>query len=682
MFSAKPRIIRPVSQPVRVAAGASAVALMMLATLASIAWAQDPPALPADPSNLSLEELLDAEVVYAASRYDQKASEAPAVVTIVGAEDIRRHGWRTLAEVLGAVRGAYTTSDRNYTYATFRGFGRLGDYNTHVLVMVDGHPLNENVGDSSYLEDAFPVELDLVERIEIIRGPSSSIYGTSAFFGVINVVTHAAKALPGTSINVTGSSFDGRSGNVIKAGLRRSVSWVASAAAREVAGADLYYPAYDDGTPGAGIARNSDDEESQRLFGRVDWNNFAVEAVHNKRQKGIPTGSFGTIFADPRSRTWDERDFVQLRHVSRWGKATTATSRLAYDRYHYDGHYVYDYGAPGAPDPQVYSDYWFGTWITGATQIVRGFDKGGSLLAGAELRRNIHQDQGAYDPLGTILDDRRSSTSWAAYGSYEQPVGSKLILNLGMRHDRRSSFGGTTSPRLAVIVTADEKTTMKLLYGRAFRAPNAYELYYQGGSNKAALSLAPEVIQTYDIVVDRVLWSGVVGTLSLYHYEVDDLINLEIDPFDGLLVYRNSGRASGRGVETELRGRLAGGLSWTASYAWQRARDKATDVLLPNSPQYLAKVLLSCPVLKDRVNLATDWSYISARATESGVPIDGALVGNLAMRWTLAQDKAELLLRIGNLADEAYADPGGPEHLQNEIPRDGRTWQLKVTVTP
>ena len=87
-----------------------------------------------------LEQLLEIEVekVYSASRFEQNVTEAPASVSIVTADDIKKSGYRTLAEILNSVQGFYVSNDRNYSYLGVRGFSRPGDYNTRVLLMIDG----------------------------------------------------------------------------------------------------------------------------------------------------------------------------------------------------------------------------------------------------------------------------------------------------------------------------------------------------------------------------------------------------------------------------------------------------------------------------------------------------------------------------------------------------------------
>src|SRR6185295_4844201 len=116
---------------------------------------------------------------------------------IVTADEIKKFGHRTLAEVLRSVRGIYVTYDRNYANFGIRGFDRPGDFNTRVLLLVDGHRMNDNLYDSALLGSEATLDLDLIDRVEVIRGPSSSIYGNSAFFGVINIITRRGGQIDG-----------------------------------------------------------------------------------------------------------------------------------------------------------------------------------------------------------------------------------------------------------------------------------------------------------------------------------------------------------------------------------------------------------------------------------------------------------------------------------------------------
>lgn len=147
-------------------------------------------------ADLPMEQLLSMQV-YSASKFTQSLSEAPTVASIITAEDIRSFGWRTLGEALASVRGLYVTSDRNYAYLGARGFLRPGDYNTRFLLLIDGYRVNDAVYDQAPIGSDFPLDLELVERIEYVPGAGSSMYGSNAFFGVINVITRSGRSLSG-----------------------------------------------------------------------------------------------------------------------------------------------------------------------------------------------------------------------------------------------------------------------------------------------------------------------------------------------------------------------------------------------------------------------------------------------------------------------------------------------------
>src|ERR1043166_3954738 len=138
-----------------------------------------------DLTELSLEALgnIDVPTVYAASKVEQKTTEAPSSITIVTADEIKRFGHRTLVDVLQSVQGFNVSYDRNYAFLGARGVS-LGDFNSRVLLLVDGHRVNDNLTDGAFIETAFILDIDLVDRVEIIRGPGSVLYGNNAFFGV------------------------------------------------------------------------------------------------------------------------------------------------------------------------------------------------------------------------------------------------------------------------------------------------------------------------------------------------------------------------------------------------------------------------------------------------------------------------------------------------------------------
>jgi len=231
--------------------------MSLLALLLAVPLAAPQESSDSDLMSLSLEDLAHVKV-YSASRHLEDARQAPSAVTIITAQDIRRYGWRTLADALRSLRGFYTAYDRQYAYLGVRGFLRPGDYNSRILVLINGHRVNENVYDSAPLGTEFPLDLDLIDRIEVVRGPGSSLFGTNAVFGVINVITRPSTE---TAVEVSGetSSFLGRRGRLTASGQKGRLSGIVSGTfLRNPGESDLFFPEFASPETNNGFAHNVD----------------------------------------------------------------------------------------------------------------------------------------------------------------------------------------------------------------------------------------------------------------------------------------------------------------------------------------------------------------------------------------------------------------------------------------
>ncbi|MDD2801890.1 MAG: TonB-dependent receptor plug domain-containing protein, partial [Methylococcales bacterium] len=198
-----------------------------------------------DLTNLSIEELLNVEVI-SSSRLGQKTNQAPTSVSILTASDIRTFGWRTLADALNGMRGLFTANDRNYSFLGVRGFEK-NDYNSRVLMMIDGLRMNENIYDTGNIAQEFMLDIDLVERIEYIPGSGSTIYGANAFLGFINVITKKGKAINGAQLAGEAGSFDTYKGRVSYGKQFDNGTDILFSASHYDSGGveNLYFPAHD-----------------------------------------------------------------------------------------------------------------------------------------------------------------------------------------------------------------------------------------------------------------------------------------------------------------------------------------------------------------------------------------------------------------------------------------------------
>jgi iron complex outermembrane receptor protein len=638
-----------------------------------------PPAAGADAAAASAgEEMIlfqELPSVFGASKYEQKPSEAPASISIVTADEIQKYGYRTLSEVLRSVRGMFTTYDRNYSYIGVRGFNRPGDYDTRVLLLLDGHRLNDNIYDQAAIGTESTIDLETIERIEIIRGPSSSLYGTNAFLAVINVITKSGRDLKGREISGAGGSFStGQARAAYGARLDNGLEMYLSGTFSDSAGQDLFYPEYDSPATNNGWARDADGDRFRRAFTKLEWGSARVVAGYSSRTKQVPTASYGTLFNDARERTVDERAFVDLRYEREVGRSSRLIGTGSYDGYWYKGTYPY---------PTSFSkDYGYGEWWTGEVQSITTLHERHKLIGGAEIRYSSRQDQGYFDadPYFLYFKDRRQSSIWALYLQDEFRVRDNLILNVGLRHDDYDTFGGTTNPRLGLIYAVRDATTLKFLYGRAFRAPNVYELYYDDGgfSQKANPNLRSETIRTLEVAFEHTFGSRLRGAASVYRYGITNLVTLGTDPLDGLDVFNNVERARAEGVELEVEGAFARFLEGRVSYALQRSEDASTGQTLTNSPRHLAKVNISVPFLAEKLVAALEIQYTSSRETLLGGRTGGFGVANVTLLSRARKKGPSLSLSIFNLFDKKYGDPGGAEHLQTVIPQDGRSFRAQV----
>ena len=256
--------------------------------------------------------------------------------------------------------------------------------------------------------------------------------------------------------------------------------------------------------------------------------------------------------------------------------------------------------------------------------------------------------------------------------------GDNLLLNAGGRYDHYDSFGGTFNPRLALIYNLP-KTSIKLLYGEAFRAPNAFEQYYVSSvAYKANPGLKPENIKTYELVVEKYIGSHLRGVATGYYYTIDGLISQTTDPNDGRLVFQNLQSIEAKGFELDLDGKWAFGLEGRLGYALQETHDRDTGKSLTNSPSNMVKFNLSVPLFQEKLFVSLETRYLSGRKTLANKSTGDYTVTNLTLFSQNLIKNAEISGSIYNLFDEHYGDPGAGEHRQDIIAQDGRTFWLKL----
>jgi hypothetical protein len=191
--------------------------------------------------------------------------------------------------------------------------------------------------------------------------------------------------------------------------------------------------------------------------------------------------------------------------------------------------------------------------------------------------------------MGRSFSDSRTSTVFSFYAQDEIHLRQDLILNLGLRYDHYSLFGGTTNPRAALIYNPWEKTTFKFLYGQSFRAPNLFELFYNAPGNEANPFLRPETVKTMELVWEQYFHNHFRITASGFYYPIRRLINQQVDPANGNVLFANAGSLDLRGLDFALSRSLPGGLEGTVSYSWQDPTNTSTRMAVTNAPKHLVQ---------------------------------------------------------------------------------------------
>ncbi|WP_240359618.1 TonB-dependent receptor domain-containing protein [Pyxidicoccus trucidator] len=614
--------------------------------------------------------------VRAASKSLVSVDDAPASTTVLTQEELRAFGWRNLAEALSGVRGIFLTDDRTYTYLGVRGFSPPGDLNTRVLILWDGHSMNDVWAGQGYAAHDLSVDLQEVERIEVVRGPGSALYGTGAFFAVINVVpreslgddknlevTGAVGALGTTRAHATAAWRDGD----------RSV--LVSAAAMTATGADT--TRLGEGGP---LITGMDAERALTGSLTARMGNFSLHTQLNVRGKDLPTAPYGTVPGVEGTTVEDLRAFAEARYERAFSENFSLSVRGAFDLSRYEGTYVYPEEDGGPSTEGGAAD-----WATAEVRAQLGLFEGNRFTVGVEGQAQLRVRQTANDvPLAT-----QARTLVSVYLLDEWRLHPRLSLSAGLRLDKYVDLDTTPiTPRLALIARPYDAGLTKLVAGRAFRAPNVYELYYEDNiSQAAARELEPETITTFELEHSHDLTDELRLTVAGYHNRISSLVQLQTEATPSgdcgtvacLRFANNDGTTLAWGAEAGVHWQPGRWLLVDVSYSYVTLRDASEEVAAA-APAHLVSGRLMMPVGGGDMRLATQATYQSARSTGPG----GAESGEaLLIGFGLSGDYGPLRYFAGvqNLLDARYTLPVSDENSIAPVPQYGRTFTLQLTGT-
>lgn len=645
----------------------------------------------------------------------QPVNRAPAIATVITAGDIEALGARSMEDVLALVPGLHVSRSFYFNNPVYTFRGIHSQYNPQVLVLLNDLPLtNIFLGDRGAAWRSVPVEV--ISRIEVIRGPGSALYGADALAGVINIITKSPEELKGTRVFAAYGSYDTNDVTATKAGELGAFQYSVFLNAGRTEGADSTIRADQQtaldsmfGTS-ASLAPGPANLGLRAFEAGVDlrWQDFTLRAGY-RRRSDIGT-AYGVANAlDPKGVGKIERYSIDLG----WRNATLFNNWDLAARLNYDD--ISELASlrlfpPGAfgnafPDGMVGEpDKWERHVGVSGSATYAGFADH-RLRFGAGYRKDdLYRVEESKNytfivvpglgtvpvPLGSLVDvsdtnpfiQPHSRIVRYAYVQDEWSLAPDWVLTAGVRHDRFSDFGGTTNPRAALVWEAAYNVTAKLMYGRAFRPPSFVELY---NINNPVVNgnpdLKPETIETREAAV---VWQP-AHSLQLganaYAFTMRDILRFvpNADPSSGNTA-ENVGKLKGQGVELEFAWDVTRQLRLSGNYAHQRTWDPDTGEDPGNAP-------------RNRAYLRTDWrfvpgwslntqaNWVADRRREPGDargPIQDYTMVDMALRTEAPGRQWSLTLAVRNLFDVDAREPSpAPGLIPDDFPLPGRRFDLQ-----
>ena len=643
------------------------------------------------------------DVVVGAAKREQSLGNVASAVTVISGDRIRRFGYRTLGEAIAGVAGAYLVDDRLSYSIGIRGLQIPGDFNTRLLVLIDGASVNEAWGAFAGLGYEAMVSIDEVARIEVIRGPVSSFYGTNAFFGTINIVTRGAAENRGVWATAAVNSVNGPTA---------SAGFTVGDVGHQLRGNVHFMNRIGDTTHVSEISDQPLTTDASYAIGGglsgVYGGSFAqVRAYRYSRQN-----PFAPYDGDPVGRPYELHDtqvLVEGGHTHEVSKRLSLTGRL------YGNFYQYDDNSPPAGDglPLIT----IGTAQTGGAELRARYEllESGKLglTAGTEANLNSTVSSAHLDGQPDDVNIKYLYENDGTYAELDaEPApwfGATAGVRYDIHHDAATDFRTKLSPRVALFFSQPEKYGLKLLYTEGFRVASAFEGYFDDGSDFIAnRGIEPEEIKSYEAI----LWARPIPGLSLrlsgYHWTVDKLIVQQTDVDDPMQrqQFQNGGKLRSMGVEAEGTYRDSRGWYGFGGFAYSRVGETQLDGTTgmygdsfvyghtANAPAVTASGGLSTPKLFGRVHVSTELNYVGARPTRpasdgSASPDDPAWLGWNATLYAPNVGGFDITAGVRNLLGtrdlvpapgdyDRSLDGQGNVKVIPRVPSEGRELYVKV----
>lgn len=631
-----------------------------------------------------------------ATRRATTLRKAPAIASIVTADEIKNMGARNLMDVLKMIPGIGISINEFGRYM-FEVRGIRTATSEKILVMIDGHRLNESYTGSALANIYNDLAVENIKQVEVIRGPGSALYGANAFAAVINVVTKNADDTDGIEISAAGGTFDTKKTNFLGGKsfgdfqVSGALNYLNTNGPDPLIEKDRFAGRSYTTTPG----RADMHLEKSDAFLKVSYGDITFKGQYVSKNRGAYIGNASAL---------TDENFIHFKNF--WGELSYAKSltdalsssvRLYFDQFEQDAKVeLFPEGYPGYPDGVVGQPLLKNRTLGAEIQFEYELFSGNNLTVGG-LYENIKQFDVKHftnfhpvtiAPLGSFQE----ITSWgnfnkdakrevlAVFIQDEWGLRDNLNITAGLRYDHYSDFGDTFNPRAGIVWEFMRNAELKLLFGQAFRAPNFVELY--NANNPTVIGnprLKPEKIKTYEAGVGYRFSKSFRTNLNYFFSKIEDLIVR--DASTSPAQYANKGGAEVHGVEFELTGNYTVANYWKLSYIYQEPKDSDTKQRLHSVPSQRAAASVNCGLSK-YINSHVDILWMGPRPRASGdtrtkmpsyTTVDLALIAKEFYR------NLEIKGTVHNLFDNRYKDPDSSGLVSSDFPRPGIEATIGVT---
>lgn len=609
------------------------------------------------------------EVVVGAAKREQSLGTVASAVTVLSGDRLRRFGYRTVAEALRSVAGLFVVDDRMTERLGIRGLQILGDFNTRILVLIDGATLNEPWNQFVGIGADLPVAIDDVERIEIVRGPVSSVYGTNAFFGIINIVTLGADRASRVYGRATGSSFGSYGG---------TAGFAVGNVHRQLRGSVLYQNRLGEAIDIDNVGHtDADGVEAMNASLVGHWDGAFAQMRAYRKVRELAGAPFGSMVGAHENQNTDQM-FMLEGGYSREVGPVTLTGRAYFNRYQYSDYLVLN----TAPN---FRDIGDSTWIgaearahltLGPVNVTAGFETSYNDVRSRSFADG-KEDEGTNIPTEFHVE--------GFYGEVEWRPLSWLSATGGLRFDLNSIFDDNISPRVALLVHDGERMGLKFLFARGFRNPSPIEAFFQDNMSQIANpALKPERIASYEAVAWARPLQGLNLRLSGFWWDLNDILALEATANPDISQFQNIETMRSIGFEAEVSYRDTRGFYAFATAAVAIATNDSTTEDAKNAPAWVATLGVSSPRLFDLLHVSTELQLIGARHT-----LDPMRDATAHARWNVAiylprWKGIDATIGVRNLIGVREDVPAssdfarGSEHPVAIIPGEGREFYARL----